>query len=113
MTIPKSVIAATQTVVDFVRGMSMQRQQPQLTAEEAALGPHLRGNTALYESLVNLVQSQIAGRARVPEPSDPLQAKSSIARDRECQRVLARLELVYHSPVSTPGDNNDGELPEN
>jgi hypothetical protein len=81
-----------------------------LTREEQSVGIHLRGNAALYEGLTDLIRSRIQGRASVPEPTDPVMCKSMVARDRELQWLLVRLEAIYHSPVVQPG-HSEGEQP--
>ena len=96
-------------VSDMVREMVATRR-PDLTAEEEALAVHLRGNVALYSALMALIQTRIGGRANLPEPSDPLVAKSMLARDRELQWLLKVLEHVHLSPVSQSADR-DGEQP--
>ena len=110
MTVGRSILETGQRVSDLVRGLALRRRGPRMTPEEAELANHLRGNTALFESLTRLLQTRIAGRANVPEPSDPLEAKSMLARDREIQWVLKELEALYHAPVNPAGES--GEPPE-
>jgi len=81
----------------------------QMSRAEVELAPHLRGNEKLLTALTNMINDRIVGRVRVPEPSDPLVCKSMLARDRELQWLLARLEFIYRSPVDTPG--SDAEQP--
>ncbi len=109
MTIPRGMAAATQKVSEFVREM-FPRLRVQLTPEEADLGTHLRGNERLMMCLRKVIEARIAGRAKVPEPSDPVACKSILARDRELQWLLGRLEFVYHSPVNPA--QADAEQPE-
>lgn len=100
MTIPNMVNFARNTVSDMVRSMLPKHgQPPTMSAEDQRLAIHLRGNKDLFESLRETILSRIAGRAGIPEPSDPLIAKSMIARDRELQWLLGKLESVYASPV--------------
>jgi len=94
----------------MVRGM-VPSLRYRFTKEESDLAVHLRGNEALYESLRMFVESRIAGRAVVPEPTDPVQCKSMVARDRELQWLLGRLGVLYSSPVLTPTERDD-EQPE-
>jgi len=103
VTIPKPIRAATQRVSDLVRQL-IPRYRYAMNPEEAALAVHLRGNEALFETLKGLVQSRMAGRAGLPEPTDPLVCKSMLARDRELQWFLSRLEFIYHSPVNPPAE---------
>jgi hypothetical protein len=109
MTVPRGVQAATRRVSDMVRDI-LPFMRNRLSADEQRLGVHLRGNTAMYEALTGIIQSRVTGRAKLPEPSDPLMCKSMLARDRELQWLLSRLEQVYHSPASQPGDT-EGEPP--
>ena len=83
-----------------------------LTASESRLGIHLRGNQDLFESLRDLIQERIEGRAKLPEPTDPLTCKSMVARDRELQAILARLEFVYRSPVLQAAEERQREQPD-
>lgn len=94
-------------VADMVRDM-MPTARTQINPQDEALGIHLRGNEALYTALTNIIKSRIEGRAQLPEPSDPLVCKSMMARDRELQLLLRRLEFIYLSPSQT-GDT--GEQP--
>ncbi len=109
MSIPKGLAEMPQRVVDMVREM-MPRWRVRLTPEEERLAVHLRGNEALLKALKEMVAARIAGRANVPEPSDPLDCKSMLARDRELQWLLGKLEFVYRSPVNQPG-RDSGERP--
>lgn len=109
MTIPPGLSAATQKVSDTVLNM-FPKLRSRLTSLEQALVPHLRGNTPLYEALKGLIETRIEARARVPEPSEPLVAKSMIARDRELQWLLSTLEHLYKAPVDTPAQE-DSEPP--
>jgi hypothetical protein len=109
MTIPRGFTPGRRRLTDVVREM-IPHLRNALTPDERALAIHLRGNEALYLALTTLVRSRIEGRAKLPEPTDPLAAKSMVARDRELQWVLARLEFVYRSPVSQPAED-DSEPP--
>lgn len=103
MSVPKTFAR----VADMVRDM-IPRLRVSLSPEEGALGPHLRGNDPLMSALRNLITSRIDGRATVPEPTDPLVCKSMVARDRELQWLLSRLEYVHRSPIQAQGN---GEPP--
>jgi len=81
----------------------------QMSRAEVELAPHLRGNEKLMTALSNVISERIAGRAKIQEPSDPLVCKSMLARDRELQWLLGRLEFIYRSPVDIPG--SDAEQP--
>ena len=72
----------------------------QMSKEEASLAVQLRGNDALMKSLRELIELRIRQRASVAEPHDPVACKSIIARDRELQWFLGRLEFIYRSPVN-------------
>lgn len=106
MTIPPVVERAKEKVSDFVRGM-IGLKRTSVNPLEQRLAIHIRGNVALYESLTALIQSRIDGRAGLPEPAEPLVAKSMIARDRELQWLLSRLDFVYRSPVAQAQDNDE------
>ena len=80
-----------------------------MSKSEMDLAIILRGNDKLMAYLTEMINDRIAGRARVPEPSDPLVCKSMLARDRELQWLLSRLEFIYRSPVGIPG--SDAEQP--
>lgn len=82
-----------------------------MSPEEASLGIYLRGNTPLMQALCALLQARISGRAKAQEPSDPMECKSMIARDREIQWLLGRLDFIYHSPVNPPGDDAEPPTP--
>ena len=109
MTIPPGIKAIPQKVSDMVREL-IPAWRHGLTQEERRLAVHLRGNIDLYESLRSIIRSRIAGRAAVPEPTDPLICKSMLARDRELQWLLLKLEYIYRSPVNSPAQD-DGEPP--
>lgn len=96
-----------QRVSDFVRDL-IPRMRYRMSAEEASLAVHLRTNESLYNSLVALITTRIAGRASVSEPTDPLLCKSMLARDRELQWLLSRLEFLRHAPIDPA---QSGELP--
>jgi len=94
-------------LADFVRKMIPKWRTGELSVQEQALAPHLRGNAPLYESLVGLVDSRIRGRASVPVPSDPLMCKAMLERDNELRWLLSRLDTVYRSPVSQPDTDEE------
>lgn len=110
MTIPRPLQHTTRRLTDAVREMFAGVRHGGLPKEEASLGVHLRGNRALYESLVAVLKTRIEGRALQPEPTDPLVAKSMIARDREIQWAVAMLERVFTSPTND-GPAGNGEPP--
>ncbi len=110
MTIPPGVMNIPRRVTDVVRDL-IPRFRNSLTAEEQRVATYLRGNENLFEGLKELIELRIQGRANVPEPSDPIQCKSMLARDRELQSFLAKLEFIYKSPVTQPAPD-DGEPPE-
>jgi hypothetical protein len=107
VTFPKAVTSTVRHVSDFVRELMPSLRQ-QMSREEIALAIHLRGNEKLKNDLINLINTRISGRAKVQEPSDPIVCKSMLARDRELQWLIIRLEFIYRSPVNTPG--SDAEL---
>ena len=94
---------AFKRVADIVREM-IPRVRYTISREEADLGVHLRGNTALYNSLLALINARLRGRASVPEPTDPAACKSIVARDRELLWLLGRLEFIFTSPVNSPAE---------
>ena len=94
-------------VADIVRGMFLSSRVPAMEPEEQDLALHLRGNDKLLASLIGVIEARIAGRAKVPEPSDPIVAKSMIARDRELQWLVSRLQLVCHSLESPSGQGGE------
>lgn len=94
---------------DWVR-KTLPQKLMEMSARESALAIHLRGNDALYEVLTGLIEDRISGRANLPEPSDPIACKSMLARDRELQWLLSRIEFIYRSPANNPG-SDDGEQP--
>ncbi len=110
MTVPPGLKHVARSVSEMVRGM-VPGIRYRFTKEEVSLAVHLRGNEKLHDSLQELIKSRIAGRAIVPEPSDPVQCKSMLARDRELQWLLGRLKMLYSSPVAVPTERDD-EQPE-
>lgn len=107
MTVPRGIAAMTRRVSDMVREMIPRLRHPPMKVDEQQLGVYLRGNAPLYGALVGIINSRIAGRANVPEPSDPLICKSMMARDRELQWLLGRLEYVYQSPVQQAHEDSE------
>lgn len=110
MTIPKGVKAATQKLTDML-GELMPQFRNRLTANEQRIGIHLRGNQDLYEGLRELIESRIKGRAKLPEPRDPVVCKSMVARDRELQVILSTLEFIYKSPAVQLAEEEESEQP--
>lgn len=98
-------------VSDYVRAL-FPAMRFGFSETEASLATHLRGNERLYNDLTAFLRGRIEGRARTAEPSDPLVCKSMLARDREVQFLLGRLDLLYRSPVNASPDVEDGEQPE-
>lgn len=98
------------TVAEMVRRMvpSLRRT---LTPEEHTLSVYLRGNEDMFNSLKGIIESRMKGRAGVPEPSDPVECKSMVARDRELLWLLAKLEFIYRSPIAVPTEQIDDEQP--
>ena len=94
------------TVAEMVRHL-MPTKRFSMSRDERALAVHLRGNQQLLNALKGLIEARIEGRVKLPEPSDPLVAKSMIARDRELPGLLARLEFIFHSPADNPVDERE------
>jgi len=109
MTTPPGFKTEPRRVMDAVRKMVPFMRQP-FSPGELALGIHLRGNVALYESLTGIIKARLEGRASLPEPSDPLKCKSVLARDGELRWLLSRLELIHQSPALQPVEQ-PGEQP--
>ncbi len=112
MTTPRGMQGTVRKVSDMVRDMIPRLRHQPLLADEQKVAVHLRGNDMLLEGLRGIIQARIGIRLSLPEPSDPVVCKSMVARDRELQWLLSRLEYIYRSPVSQPADNEGGELPE-
>lgn len=110
VTIPRGMQGAARKVSDLVREM-VPFMRRSLTADEALVAVYLRGNENLLKGLRAMVQSRIEGRAHLPEPSDPLVCKSMVARDRELQWLMSRLEFIHRSPMSEPVAQDDSEQP--
>lgn len=98
-------------VADYVRSL-LPAMRLGLSESEQALAAHLRGNERLYNDLTAVLRGRIEGRARIAEPTDPLVCKSILARDREIQFLLGRLDLLYRSPVNEATEEDEGEQPE-
>ncbi|KKN27292.1 hypothetical protein LCGC14_0866070 [marine sediment metagenome] len=109
-TVPPGAMNLPRRVVDIVRDL-VPRFRNSLSPVEQRVAIYLRGNENLFEGLKALIELRIQGRANVPEPSDPIQCKSMLARDREIQSFLTRLEFIYKSPIKQPAPD-DGEPPE-
>jgi hypothetical protein len=109
MTIPRPIHRTAQRLADVVGRMLPYLRHGGLTREESSLGIHLRGNQALRDALVAFLKTRIEGRAQQQEPTDPLVCKSWLARDREIQWAINRLDFVFRSPVRDAAD--DGEQP--
>jgi hypothetical protein len=106
VTIPPGVKDIPRKVSDLVREM-VPRLRQQLTAEEAALGLHLRGNAALLEALKALLRARIELRGTLPVPTEALTCKVMMERDRELQWIIARLEYIHASPVTQLEDDRE------
>jgi hypothetical protein len=102
MTQPRRVSDIVRDMVPFMRN--------RMSGAEHDLAVHLRGNEALFNALSTVLRERLEGRARLSEPSDPVACKSMVARDRELQWLLGRLDYLYRSPVATPTDDG-GEQP--
>lgn len=94
------------SVTNMVRDM-IPFMRARMSGEEMDLAIYLRGNEPLYNSLVSVIRAKIEGRARLPEPSDPLECKSRMARDHELRWLLNRLEFIHRAPVLQPVDSRD------
>lgn len=110
MTIPPGAKQAFGRVSDFVREM-IPALRDRVSPIEADLALHLRTNEPLYRCLTEFLRARIEARARVPEPAEPLLCKSMLARDREVQAILSRLEALRLSPVNEPRKEDEGEQP--
>ncbi len=111
MTTPPAMQGTVRKVSDMVREMIPRLRRHPLLADEQKVAVHLRGNDMLLEGLKGIIQARIWGRLSLPEPSDPVACKSMVARDRELQWLLSRLEYIYGSPISQSADNEGGEPP--
>ena len=99
----------TDRVSDLVRKM-VPRFRFRLTTDEQTLGIYLRGNASLLESLTNIINRRIEGRANKPVPNDPNICMAVMTGDKELRWLLGRLEDVYRSPAVT--ETEDSEQPE-
>ena len=99
----------TKRVSNYVREM-MPKIRHRLTVREYELAIHLRGNSALLETLKNLIQERIKGREQKPVPSDPILCMATMLRDKELRWLISRLEYIHDSPVIAPIEQ--GEQPE-
>ena len=99
MTMPR-ISSTMNRVSDMVREMVPFLRRAQ-SPQEIELALHLRGNVALYNALIAIIDLRIRGRAGVPEPSDPVLCKSMLARDRELQWLRDALERAYRAPALT------------
>jgi hypothetical protein len=109
MTVPPGLKSVARKVSDVVREM-IPRHRVTLTPEEQTVGIYLRGNKDLYESLRDLIESRIGGRANLSVPSNPIDCKAILDRDHELRWLLNRLAFIYSAPVAQPTDS-DGEQP--
>ena len=107
MTIPPSLAKAAETVADYVRNLKPFTRN-QLTPDEQDLGAILRGNQKLHDALWGVIQGRIEGRAKREVPSDPIECKGMMERDKELQWLMGRLEFLYRSP---PTQEEEGEPP--
>lgn len=110
MTVPRNMPQMVSKVSEMVRGL-IPTYRDRTTTDERTVGVYLRGNQDLLLGLSGIIKSRIEGRAKVPEPSDPVQCKAMLARDRELQWLLAKLEFIYTSPVAATGEQEIGEQP--
>ncbi len=94
-------------ITDMVAQLGLRHQSPLLSPEEMSLGVWLRSNDEAYESLLFLIESRIEARASSPEPSDPLDCKSMVARDRELRWLLNHLEFLYQTSGEDIGDHSE------
>jgi hypothetical protein len=106
MTIPKMA----RNVAEMVRQI-IPTHRFRMSAEEQRLAILLRGNQELLDAIKGVLNARIQGRALTAEPSDPVACKSMIARDRELQGFIARLDFMFHSPINSPAER-DREQPE-
>jgi len=109
MTVPRFAESGMRRVADMVREL-VPSLRNRLSKEDEVLALQLRGNAPLYEAIIGIIKARIGGRQMVPEPSDPLVAKSMLARDRELQWLLGKLEFLYHSSPSNL-EQDDREQP--
>lgn len=99
-------MSAIRKVSDMVREW-LPQMRFQMSTLETNLAVHLRGNSTLMDALTALIKSRISGRVLIAEPSDPIACKSMLARDRELQWLLSRLEFIYRSPVNPTGEDRE------
>ncbi len=98
-----------QSLTDMVMRL-VPNMRDSLSVTERALAPHLRGNADLLGGLKAIIEERIGVRNRQQVPSDPMECKVMLERDRELQWLLSRLEVVCHSPVNEEVDDR-GEPP--
>jgi hypothetical protein len=104
MSMATSLSNSARRVADVVREMIPHLRQAPLTPDEATAATFMRGNEPLHAALTRIITTRIQGRASIAEPSDPVVCKSMMARDRELQWVLNRLDFLYHAPVQQDDD---------
>ena len=81
-----------------------------LLPNELDLAAHLRGNTPLYEAMRTFLTARLDARAAMPVPPEPVDCRAVLERNAEVRQVLARLDIIFRSPVNQPADD-DGEQP--
>ena len=110
MTVIREIQQGARRVSDMVREM-FPHIRGRMTAEEADLAVHLRGNDRLHAALQSLIRSRISGREALSVPADPLACKVIMERNGELRWLLGKIEQLFRSPVSEQDSDQEGEQP--
>ena len=102
-------MAAIRTLRDWAIAAFSGTVTVPLLPNEMDLAAHLRGNTPLYEAMKHFLVARLDARSAMPVPPEPIDCRAILERNAEVRQVLARLDIIYRSPVSQPAD--DGEQP--
>jgi len=84
---------------DYVANIPARIRTWRFSKEETELLPYLRGNGALCDALVALLESRIRLRELSPLPNDPVDCKASMAADRELRWLIMKLDALEHAPM--------------
>ena len=109
MTVIREIQQGARRVSDMVREM-FPHIRGRMTAEEADLAVHLRGNDRLHAALQSLIRSRIAAREAMSVPADPIVCKVIMERNSELRWLSVKIGQLFRSPANQPSEH-EGEQP--
>lgn len=95
----------TDRVLEYFWDKQQVKDRLAISPEHGKVAEWLRGNTAIRDSIANLLAARISARGILPIPSTPHELAIQAGRDRECRELSLLFSELYALPVGREGED--------